>query len=67
MRQTTASWEFIIALRRKRGEQNITTEELATQAGVSSRTVRELLNSDGKRPTRPGTIAKLNEWLYQRV
>lgn len=67
MAQTTASREFVMALRRKRGETNIKISELATQTGVSVWTLRALLDSEGGKPTRPSTLAKLNQWLYQHV
>lgn len=67
MTKTIASRELIIALRRKRGEQNLNSKELAAETGISSRTLREFLNSEGDRPTRPSTLAKLNRWLYERV
>lgn len=67
MAQTTASREFVMALRRKRGETNIKISELATQTGVSVWTLRDILKSEGGKPTRPSTIAKLNQWLYQHV
>ncbi|WP_125571794.1 helix-turn-helix domain-containing protein [Lacticaseibacillus songhuajiangensis] len=67
MKQTTVSRDLVIALRRKRGEENVSIQELAQQTGVSTWTLRAVLNSEGGKPTRPSTIAKLNEWLYQRV
>lgn len=61
-----ASPELILALRRKRGEQNISVAELARQTGLSGWTLRHLLNEQ-RDDVRPSTLAKLNEWLYQRV
>lgn len=67
MTQTTASHDFVIALRRSKGERNVKLTELARQTGVSVWTLRALLNSEGGRPTRPGTLDKLNAWLYQQI
>lgn len=64
MAQTTASRDFVIALRRKRGETNTTTKQLAEQTGVSVWTLRAILQSEGGKPTRPSTLDKLNQWLY---
>lgn len=67
MAQTTASREFVMALRRKRGEGNVKISELSEQTGVSVWTLRALLDSNGGKPTRPSTLNKLNQWLYERV
>lgn len=58
------SKEFIIALRRKRGEENITVEELSRQTNVSSWTLRHLLNEQ-RLNVRPSTLDKINQWLYK--
>ncbi|EPC22035.1 helix-turn-helix domain-containing protein [Lacticaseibacillus paracasei] len=67
MAKTIANRDMVIALRRKRGEENTSMNELAKQTGVSVWTLRAILQSTGEKPTRPSTIAKLNKWLYQRV
>lgn len=67
MTQTRASRELVMAMRRKRGEENVKMTELAEQTGVSVWTLRALLDSEGGKPTRPSTLAKLNKWLYERV
>lgn len=67
MTQTTASRDFVMAVRRKKGETNVTTKQLAMQTGVSVWTLRDILNSEGGKPTRPSTLAKLNAWLYTQI
>lgn len=54
------------AVKRKRGEQNISVIELATQTGVSRWTLDKILKgtTDNVRPT---TVSKLNEWLYKQM
>ncbi|MCI1283008.1 MAG: helix-turn-helix transcriptional regulator [Lacticaseibacillus songhuajiangensis] len=61
-----ASNDLITALRRKRGEENISVAELSRQTGVSGWTLRHLLNKQ-RDQIRPSTAAKLNKWLYQRI
>lgn len=56
--------DMLIALRRKRGEQNLSVIELSRQTGISRWTLDKLLS--GKREDiRPSTADKLNNWLYQ--
>jgi predicted transcriptional regulator len=61
-----ATPELITALRRKRGELNISNTELARQTGVSVWTIRYLLNKQ-RDQIRPSTAAKLNAWLYTKI
>lgn len=54
------------AVKRKRGEQNISVIELSNQTGVSRWTLDKILKgtTDSVRPT---TASKLNEWLYKQI
>lgn len=67
MAKTTASHDLIIALRRKKGENKLTIGAMAEQVGISRRSLYPILDSNGGKPTRPSTLAKLNQWLYQHV
>ncbi|WP_108730903.1 helix-turn-helix domain-containing protein [Weissella cibaria] len=58
--------EMLKALRRKRGEQNISVIELSRQTGVSRWTLDKLLKG-AKEDIRPTTADKLNQWLYKLV
>lgn len=55
-----------LALRRKRGELNISVMELARQTGVSRWTLDRLLSGERDK-VRPSTVNKLNAWLYQQI
>lgn len=61
-----ASTALILAVRRKRGEENISVAELARQTDISAWTLRQLLNEQ-RDNVRPSTIDKLNKWLYQHI
>lgn len=63
---TKPSDQLLRAVKRLRGEENITVAELGRQSGISKVTLYEILNGS-RENVRPSTIAKLNEWLYQRV
>jgi predicted transcriptional regulator len=58
--------ELITALRRKRGELNISVSELSRQTAVSAWTLRHLLSKQ-RDQIRPSTAAKLNAWIYKQV
>ncbi|WP_288573272.1 helix-turn-helix transcriptional regulator [uncultured Weissella sp.] len=62
----TVSKELKTAIKRKRGELNISVVELARQTGVSRWTLDKVLKgtTDNVRPT---TASKLNEWLYKQI
>ncbi|MFC6178654.1 helix-turn-helix domain-containing protein [Weissella sagaensis] len=62
----TISKDLTTAIKRKRGELNITVIELARQTGVSRWTLDKIFKgkTDEAFPT---TIAKLNEWLYKQI
>ncbi|TLQ03785.1 helix-turn-helix transcriptional regulator [Pediococcus stilesii] len=57
---------FFVAVRRKRGELNISVNELARQTGVSRWTLDKILKGRTN-SLRPSTIRKINEWLYKHV
>lgn len=57
---------FFVALRRKRGELNISVNELARQTGVSRWTLDKILKGRTN-SLRPSTVQKINEWLYKHV
>lgn len=58
--------ELRMALGRKRGELNINVVTLSQETGVSRWTLDKILSGQ-RTSVRVGTIAKLNDWLYQRV
>lgn len=58
--------EMLTALKRKRGEQNISVIELSRQTGVSRWTLDKLLKG-AKEDIRPTTADKLNQWLYKLI
>lgn len=60
------SSEFVQAIRRKRGKKNISVAELSRETGISSWTLRHLLNRD-RLGARASTLEKLNQWLYRNV
>lgn len=56
----------VIAVKRLRGELNISVVELSKQTGISRLTLDKLFNgkTDNVRPT---TYAKLNTWLAKQI
>lgn len=58
--------DLMKALRRQRGENNISVLELARQTGVSRWTLDKILKGTTN-SVRPTTISKLNEWLYKQI
>lgn len=58
--------ELTIALKRKRGERNISVLELARQTGVSRWTLDKILKGTTHN-IRPTTADKLNTWLYKQI
>lgn len=58
--------DMVTALKRKRGEQNISVIELSRQTGVSRWTLDKLLKGE-KTNIYPSTVDKLNQWLYKLV
>ncbi|KAA8457463.1 helix-turn-helix domain-containing protein [Weissella paramesenteroides] len=62
----TVSKELKAAIKRKRGELNISVVELARQTGVSRWTLAKIIK--GKTDNiQPITASKLNEWLYKQM
>lgn len=62
----TISNDFITAIKRKRGELNISVIELAHQTELSRWTLAKILK--GKTDNvQPITASKLNEWLYKKM
>lgn len=58
--------DMLTALKRKRGEENISVIEMSRQTGVSRWTLDNLFK--GRRDDiRPATAEKLNAWLYKLV
>ena len=58
--------DFLLAIRRKKGELNLTPNALETQTGISRWTLGTILS--GKHTVvRTETVNKLNDWLYQHV
>lgn len=60
------SKDLTTAIKRKRGELNITVIELANQTGVSRWTLDKILKGTTNN-VRPMTASKLNEWLYKQI
>ena len=58
--------DMLLALKRKRGEENISVIELARQTGVSRWTLDKLLTGKSEN-IRPTTAEKINEWLYKLI
>lgn len=58
--------DMLTALRRKRGEQNLSVVELSRQTGISRWTLDKLLRGKSEN-IRPTTADKLNDWLYQLI
>lgn len=52
----------VIALKRKRGEKNLTINDLANQIGVSRFTVSRILHNDSQNLTST-TVKKVNDWI----
>lgn len=58
--------DMLLAIRRKKGELNLTTNALETQTGISRWTLGPILS--GKRTAvRTETVNRLNNWLYQHI
>ena len=52
----------ILALKRKRGERNLTIDELANEVGISRFTVSRILHNDSQNLTST-TVKKVNDWI----
>lgn len=55
----------ITALKRKRGENNLTINELAKEIGVSRFTMSRIINDDSQKLTST-TVNKVNNWLINQ-
>ncbi|MDK8612985.1 hypothetical protein BHU41_02175 [Lactobacillus crispatus] len=55
----------ILALKRKRGERNLTIDELANEVGVSRFTVSRILHNERQNLTST-TAKKVNDWLIDQ-
>lgn len=56
------SKQQLLALRRKRGEKNLTINDLAKEIGVSRFTISRIINSDSQNLTST-TVKKVNDWI----
>lgn len=59
------SSQQLIALKRKRGEKNLTICELANEIGVSRFTAGRIINNDEQNLT-SSTVKKVNDWLIDQ-
>lgn len=55
----------ILALKRKRGERNLTIDELANEVGISRFTVSRILHNDSQNLTST-TVKKVNNWIIDQ-
>lgn len=60
------STEMLRALKRARGESNLTVEKLASETGVSRWTLDSLLKGEHTN-VRNKTMHRLSDWLYKQV
>ena len=59
------SEQQVKAIKRKRGELNLTTNALANETGVSRYTLSAIINHD-RRKVQERTFLKLNDWLIDQ-
>nr|WP_257797472.1 helix-turn-helix transcriptional regulator [Lactobacillus crispatus] len=59
------SSQQVIALKRKRGERNLTIDELANEVGISRFTVSRILHNDSQNLTST-TVKKVNDWIIDQ-
>ncbi len=52
------------ALKRKRGELNLTLTALANEIGVTRRTMTKIINHNT--PIKPQTAKKVNDWIIKQ-
>lgn len=55
----------ILALKRKRGERNLTIEELANEVGTSRYTISRILHNSSQNLTST-TVKKINDWIIDQ-
>ncbi|WP_054669094.1 helix-turn-helix domain-containing protein [Lentilactobacillus senioris] len=58
--------DLLLAVRRKRGELNLTVAELSNSTGISRWTLSPILSGKHTSANRT-TIKKLDNWLYQHI
>lgn len=56
------SHQQLIALKRKKGERNLSIAELAKEIGVSRFTISRIINNSGQNLTST-TAQKVNDWI----
>ena len=55
----------ILALKRKRGERNLTIDDLADEIGTSRFTISRILHNESQNLTST-TVKKVNDWLIDQ-
>ena len=55
----------VLALKRKRGERNLTIDELANEVGTSRYTISRILHNDSQNLTST-TVKKVNDWIIDQ-
>lgn len=55
----------ILALKRKRGERNLTIDELANEVGTSRYTISRILHNNSQNLTST-TVKKVNDWIIDQ-
>lgn len=56
------SQKQVLALKRKKGERNLTIDQLASEIGVSRFTISRIITNSKQNLTRT-TVKKVNDWL----
>ena len=56
------SQKQVLALKRKKGERNLTIDRLASEIGVSRFTISRIITNSKQKLTRT-TVKKVNDWL----
>ena len=55
----------VLALKRKRGERNLTIDELANEVGTSRFTISRILHNSSQNLTST-TVKKVNDWMIDQ-
>ena len=55
----------VLALKRKRGERNLTIDELANEVGTSRFTISRILHNSSQNLTST-TVKKINDWIIDQ-
>ncbi|AIG65084.1 helix-turn-helix domain-containing protein [Weissella tructae] len=58
--------DLVTAVKRKRGEHNLSVIDLSRKTGVSRWTLDKILSGE-RTNVKPQTIEKLNDWLYKLI